>query len=391
MLARSTSIMDCMLTIQCPISLAPIKIPVITNNGITYEFEEIARHLLSGNITDPVTRGEITTIILNRVILDPVLTLSSLEKNMLATYQAKLAIKWPSISIHGLESFEGMQHFAWIDEMPPLYMAAVSNDIELVQRLLDCGVDPNQATIGDGATALHFAAWHGCVEIVQILLQAPGINRNQTMIANGATPFYAAVAANRSAVVDVFLNTPGIHINQARTDEGSNPLCIAAVCGHTGIVQRLLNTPTLDSDHTWNEGDVTILRLAADHGQSEVVSIFLDYYFNRLINQPERMRCQFEQTPSLVTELIKYRTPLWQRLKQLRNTKRERFLTEILAIEHSSHQTDADLRHPLYYIFTEEKMADRYTQLFFNKRLTIMQQISKILATANSIETGHSL
>jgi len=54
---------------ECPITYMPMKLPVITNGGVTYEFTAIAKHIIKSiDKACPVSTQPINTLILNRAI-----------------------------------------------------------------------------------------------------------------------------------------------------------------------------------------------------------------------------------------------------------------------------------------------------------------------------------
>jgi len=119
--------------------------------------------------------------------------------------------------------------------LSPLIEAIRSNDVEEVRALVAAGADVNAAD-GDGATALHWAAYENDVALVDTLLAA------------GAR----AGAAN---------------------DLGITPLHLASANGHLAIVSRLVaHGATVDAA---SEAGVTPLMEAARHGSADVVRALL--------------------------------------------------------------------------------------------------------------------
>ncbi|MBI2303064.1 MAG: ankyrin repeat domain-containing protein [Armatimonadetes bacterium] len=87
-----------------------------------------------------------------------------------------------------------------------LFRAAKKGDLASVQRL----VIDDPALLGacddEGHTALHFAAWKGCAEVVAFLLQqGAGTEAHSTNGHYGGTPLHAAAHGNQAAVVKLLL------------------------------------------------------------------------------------------------------------------------------------------------------------------------------------------
>src|SRR5690606_11308766 len=78
--------------------------------------------------------------------------------------------------------------------------AASQGQREAIERLLKSGADVDERQ-GDGATALHWAAYRGDAGLVRQLLEAgadPGLANH-----NGATPLWLAAARGDAAVIQV--------------------------------------------------------------------------------------------------------------------------------------------------------------------------------------------
>jgi len=83
--------------------------------------------------------------------------------------------------------------------------ACSSGRVEVVRYLLGAGEAPSKALV-TGNSPLHFAAFHGMVNVVEELLKLPGLER-QIYEANafGEIPLMLAVKYNRKAVVKELL------------------------------------------------------------------------------------------------------------------------------------------------------------------------------------------
>ena len=143
--------------------------------------------------------------------------------------------------------------------------AAMQNNISLVQRLLQSGSDAN-ATQADGATALHWAAYHGSVELTKILLDSganpAAVNRN------GSTPLWLAAERGDTAVLEVLLEA-GADANES-LPLGRRPLMLAARSGVVDAVDILLEYGA-DPNASETQRGTTALMQAADQGHADVM------------------------------------------------------------------------------------------------------------------------
>ena len=287
---------------NCPISMEPPRVPVITNEGTTYDFVPLALWLLRENtnhhpdfnpILDPKTRGAISVLIYNRAtkelndsLMDEVLPLSHEEKNEMASLSMQLTTRFPTLQIHGIHTLEGMQaligapitrpelapDFVGQDGRTSLYIAASEGLVIVVRQLLTRNeVNPNQANI-NGATPLFIAAQEGQLPVVTALLADPRIDPNLART-DGTTPLFIAAQEGQLPVVTALLAAPRIDPNLAKTD-GATPLFIAAQEGQLPVVTALLAAPRIDPNLTKTDG-ATPLLIAAQKGHLPVATALL--------------------------------------------------------------------------------------------------------------------
>ncbi|HXG89145.1 MAG TPA: ankyrin repeat domain-containing protein [Vicinamibacterales bacterium] len=115
--------------------------------------------------------------------------------------------------------------------------AARDGDRDGVRTLLKQGADVNEA-LGDGVTALHWAARHGDAEMARLLLLAGG-SALATTRSGRFTPLHLA-AERGSAPVIVGLLGAGADAN-ARTSTGATPLMLASGTGEVAALGALLD------------------------------------------------------------------------------------------------------------------------------------------------------
>ena len=140
-----------------------------------------------------------------------------------------------------------------------------------IQALLQKEADIS-VPAGDGATALHWAAYHDDFELVDRLIDA-GANVNA---ANdlGVTPLALASSNGNKAVVERLLEA-GANPNVGG-ETGVTPLMQAARVGGVGAVQALLDFEADVNAHT-NDRLQTALMWAAAQQHPEVVRVLLDH------------------------------------------------------------------------------------------------------------------
>ena len=152
--------------------------------------------------------------------------------------------------------------------------AAMQSDNATLQRLIQQGADVN-AIQSDGATALHWAAYHGDADMVRSLLEAganPGIaNRN------GSTPMWLAAERGEASVLEALLNG-GADANEL-LPLGRRPLMLAA---RSGVVEaiRVLLEHGADPNAAETERGTTALMQAADQKHVDAVAELIAFGAN---------------------------------------------------------------------------------------------------------------
>jgi ankyrin repeat protein len=119
-----------------------------------------------------------------------------------------------------------------------VFEAAAFGETRRLRDVLDSDPALSSARSGDGFTALHFAAFFGTPEVVELLL-----GRGAAANAAGAgwmtgTALHSAVSANRIAIARILLHAGADP--DARQAEGFTPLHSAAHNGAAALVRLLL-------------------------------------------------------------------------------------------------------------------------------------------------------
>jgi ankyrin repeat protein len=147
--------------------------------------------------------------------------------------------------------------------------AASKGDKAAITRLLKSGADVN-AQQGDGATALHWAAYRGDAELTALLLKAGA--RAGVANHNGATPLWLAATRGDAVVIRALLKGGANANEQLPLDR--RPLMLAARSGQVDAVHALLEQGA-DVNARETERGTTALMQAADQGHADVLKALI--------------------------------------------------------------------------------------------------------------------
>ncbi|HTS26307.1 MAG TPA: ankyrin repeat domain-containing protein [Bryobacteraceae bacterium] len=150
--------------------------------------------------------------------------------------------------------------------------AAMRGDKAAVRSLLKDKADVNAAQ-GDGATALHWAAFRDDLEMANLLLDA-GADVKAATREGAITPLFMACTNGSAAMVERLLKA-GVDANSTKSN-GTTALMIAAASGGAGAVKALLdhgaNINARESAH-----GQTALMFAASLNRAEVVKLLMQH------------------------------------------------------------------------------------------------------------------
>lgn len=153
--------------------------------------------------------------------------------------------------------------------------AAMRGDTAAVRALLTQGVSVNVPD-GDGSTALHWAAYHGDLELTQALLKA-GASLKATTRIGSMTPLFMAARQGHDAVIDVLLKA-GADARGANAN-GTTVLMEAAAAGNPKSVLLLLSYGANPNATDATNGQ-TALMFAAARNSAEAIKVLLQHQAN---------------------------------------------------------------------------------------------------------------
>jgi len=175
----------------------------------------------------------------------------------------------------------------------------MQNDKDTVRSLLKQKADVN-ASHGDGATALHWAAYNDDLEMVKTLLAA-GANVNATTREGVITPLFMACTNGNAAVIETLLKA-GAGANSVKAN-GTTALMLAASSGSAGAVKVLLDHGAAINAKETVHGQ-TALMFAAALNRDAVVRLLMargaDANVATAIRKLEKVR--FDQDGNIVED-----------------------------------------------------------------------------------------
>jgi ankyrin repeat protein len=153
----------------------------------------------------------------------------------------------------------------------PVADAARRGDIEAVKSLLKDGADVN-AALGDGMTALHWAAERGDLQLANVLIYG-GANVAAVTRVGQYTPLHIAARTGNAAIVKALLAANAV-VDARTSPSGATPLHLAAAAGAVEAISLLVDAKA-DVNATEPEWEQTPLMFAASSGRTEAVKALL--------------------------------------------------------------------------------------------------------------------
>src|SRR6516225_5083743 len=123
------------------------------------------------------------------------------------------------------------------DGMTALHWAALNGDAELAQMLLYAGASVKATTRLGGYNPLYMAAKSGHVAVIDTLLNA-GADANGTAL-DGLTPLMMAASSGNPDAVEALVKR-GANVNAKESENGQTPLAFAAAFNRSEVILALL-------------------------------------------------------------------------------------------------------------------------------------------------------
>src|SRR5579872_1802212 len=157
---------------------------------------------------------------------------------------------------------------AWMYAAAPASVAeaAMQGNRDAVRTLLKDGADVNTA-LGDGMTALHYAASRHDVELAKLLLYA-GANLKATTRIGGYTPLLIASREGDAPMIEALVGA-GADANSA-TSNGATALMLASEAGKVDAVKALM-AHGANVNAKENVKGETAMTFAAAYGRADVI------------------------------------------------------------------------------------------------------------------------
>ncbi|KAF3164646.1 hypothetical protein TWF751_009541 [Orbilia oligospora] len=160
-----------------------------------------------------------------------------------------------------------------LDGLSAIFWAIIHENTEMAMLLLQHGVETNISD-KDGKILLSYAAEHGLLGVLEILLKNNTLNINTPENLTNMAPLMFAAKQGFIECVRLLLNEPYLAIDR-RDRNGYTALHLATMEGHFEIVQ-LLSSHGADISAEEPSKKLTTLHMAANRGDERIVQYFLD-------------------------------------------------------------------------------------------------------------------
>jgi uncharacterized protein len=177
--------------------------------------------------------------------------------------------------------------------------AALRGDTDAVKSLLKQHVDVD-APQGDGTTALHWAAFHDDLAMVNLLLSA-GANVKAATREGAITPLFLACTNGNAPVIETLLKA-GADANSTKAN-GTTALMTAAASGSIDAVKVLLKNGARVNDKESAHGQTALMFAAALNRDAVIRELMAHGAESNLVSSVTKIeRVRFDQDGNIVEE-----------------------------------------------------------------------------------------
>jgi ankyrin repeat protein len=166
-----------------------------------------------------------------------------------------------------------------VGNLHALHIAAASGSRSVCDLLLSFNAIAIYARDSFGRLPLHYAAGHGHVNLVHLLLAAHNHFKRRVLSDHvkdniGNTPLHTAILAGHREIVAALACQPFTAEMDLANNNGEMPFLVAARIGHLEILTEMGNMPQINCNHENCSGE-TVLSLAVKQNDIRVVQCLL--------------------------------------------------------------------------------------------------------------------
>lgn len=179
-----------------------------------------------------------------------------------------------------------------------IHYAAFHGKLDIVQYLIEKHkIDPNIKTNLSGQTPICFAAQWGHLDIVQYLIETCGANPN-LQNNDGETPLHCATEGGRLAIVQYLIEKHKVKLNIKENIHGRTPIHFAAQFGRLDITKYLLETCNINPNGQ-DDDDWTPIDYAARNSRLDIIQYLIEKHRVDLKNDSMRLIIRWHMTFNL--------------------------------------------------------------------------------------------
>ena len=189
--------------------------------------------------------------------------------------------------------FYGICRIFDIDVEVDLHSSVIESDLKTINRTLRkyskrCDITSINKCDESGCTCLSNAIKLGKVDIVRILLEAPGIDVNIKDQVSNYSPLHHACYVSSVPIIELLLQMDNLKVN-IETDDKLTPLMKACEIGNNEVIALLIQIGNADPEKRDNEGWNSLF-YAAYSGKVQTVQYLLDIGVDKNIVDYKRFR-----------------------------------------------------------------------------------------------------